>query len=134
MLQAYTVLGVFDDALFVADTLLADAAVDAAAVDAVAVVSTAVVGVCGSFRRPTKSTKAASLAILHPTNTNACITCILCTYIIHVYMHTFSKTHCNRFCHYPTNPNICFTHILRPYISTNNTTKNKTNIVNKLVM
>ena len=123
MLQAYTVLGVFDDALFVADTLLADAAVDAAAVDAaavdaaavdaVAVVSTAVVGACGSFRRPTKSTKAASLAILHPTNTNACITCILCTYIIHVYMHTFFKNTLQPFLSLPHKPK----HIFYTYIT-----------------
>ena len=126
MLQAYTVLGVFDDALFVADTLLADAAVDAAAVDAVAVVSTAVVGACGSFRRPTKSTSAASLAIFTPHKHQR----VYRMYIMHVYYtrlyaHFFSKTHGNRFCHYPTNPNICFTHILRPYINTNNTTKTK---------
>ena len=102
MLQAYTVLGVFDDALFVADTLLADAAVDAAAVDAaavdaaavdaVAVVSTAVVGACGSFRRPTKSTKAASLAIFTPhKHQRVYHMYIMHVYYTRIYAHFFQK-------------------------------------------
>ena len=93
MLQAYTVLGVFDDALFVADTLLADAAVDAAAVDAVAVVSTAVVGACGSFRRPTKSTKAASLAIFTPhKHQRVYHMYIMHVYYTRIYAHFFKNT------------------------------------------